>query len=171
MTVFGDVSRANWQDSLSPFLAVLKEDCVLNEHMSQCNLTDAKSLFDSILRNNPTSRQDRRTSVEIAIIIEAMKKAKSALRWLPHPKMIADALTKDDIAKTNGALESLLRTSRLYLWEEESELERRKKDPKAKYRSRAAAAKLREESAVLLAEVMTNRNLVELSKCFHTFDF
>ena len=169
--VFGDVSRANWQDSLSPFLAVLKEDCVLNEHMSQCNLTDAKSLFDSILRNNPTSRQDRRTSVEIAIIIEAMKKAKSALRWLPHPKMIADALTKDDIAKTNGALESLLRTSRLYLWEEESELERRKKDPKAKYRSRAAAAKLREESAVLLAEVMTNRNLVELSKCFHTFDF
>ena len=84
--VFGDVSRANWQDSLSPFLAVLKEDCVLNEHMSQCNLTDAKSLFDSILRNNPTSRQDRRTSVEIAIIIEAMKESQVSTALASAPK-------------------------------------------------------------------------------------
>ena len=43
--------------------------------------------------------------------------------------MTADALTKDDISKANGALEEVLRTGRLCLWDEEAELLRRK-DPK-----------------------------------------
>ena len=39
--------------------------------------------------------------------------------------MIADALTKDDIRRSNGALEELLRSGCLTLWEEDKELRRR----------------------------------------------
>lgn len=55
--VHGDVNRTNWQSSLSPFVAVLKEDCELKERLDQCAITDAKSLYDSVSKNNPTSRQ------------------------------------------------------------------------------------------------------------------
>jgi hypothetical protein len=98
-----------------PFIGVLKDSSQLRTHIhgdmqEQCTITDAKSLFDSLKKENPTSRQDRRTSIEIAIIIESMQRSKSVLRWSPHPRMIADVLTKDDIGKSNGALEELLRT-------------------------------------------------------------
>ena len=43
--------------------------------------------------------------------------------------MVADSLTKDDISKSNGALEDLFKTSTLALWDEEDELARRKNDP------------------------------------------
>ena len=163
--VFGDVSRTNWQSSLHPFVAVMKEDCQLHQRLSQCGVTDAKSLFDSIKKESPTSRQDRRTSIEVAIIIEAMRKSNSCLRWSPHPRMIADTLTKDDISKSNGALEELLRTSRFALWDEEDELARRKADPSTKGRSKRASAKMREEGVNLLLEVHNNKNLGVLLTC------
>eukprot|EP00435_Cladocopium_sp_Y103_P028304 s1227_g7.t1 len=132
--VFGDVSRHNWQESILPFVAVLRKDCELHDRLEQCTVTDAKSLYDSLKKNAPTSRQDRRTSVEVAIIIEEMQRSKSCLRWSPHPRMVADTLTKDDISKGNGALEELLRSSRFALWDEDDELARRKTDPAAKGR-------------------------------------
>ena len=61
----------------------MKDDGELHERLgdddarlSQCGITDAKSLFDSLKKENPTSHQDRRTSIEIAIIIESMRKSK-----------------------------------------------------------------------------------------------
>ena len=59
--VFGDVSRRNWQESILPFVAVLREDCQLHHRLEQCTVTDAKSLYDSLKQNTPTSRRDRRT--------------------------------------------------------------------------------------------------------------
>ena len=141
--VFGDVSRTNWKDSILPFVAVLRDDCQLRDRLSQCSVTDAKSLYDSLKKHAPTSRQDRRTSIEVAIVIEAMKKSQSCLRWSPHPRMVADSLTKDDLSKGNGALEEFLRTARLALWDEEDELARRKSDPSARLRSKKASEKIR----------------------------
>lgn len=46
------------------------------------------------------------------MIFEALSKAQSTVRWTPHPRMIADVFTKDDITKSNGALEELLRTGK-----------------------------------------------------------
>lgn len=80
---------------------------MLQERLQQCSVTDAKSLFDTIKKGNPTSRQDRRTSVELAIKTEVMNHTKGLIRWSPHPRMVADALAKEDIAKTNGALEAV----------------------------------------------------------------
>lgn len=165
--IFGDVNRSDWRSSISPFVAVLKEDCELKKRLAQCSVTDAKSLYDSLRKQNPSSRQDRRTAVEIAIILEAMQKASSALRWTPHPKMVADGLTKDDITKTNGALEELLRTSKFRLWEESSELACRKSNPANKSRSKRASSRIRNES-LPLTEIQINNNLGELIQ-FYSF--
>lgn len=62
--------RPDWQKSLLPFVAVLCQDCELQGRLNQCSVTDAKSLYDTAKKNNPTSRQDRGTSVELAIIID-----------------------------------------------------------------------------------------------------
>ena len=165
--VNGDVKRTDWTESLTPYAPVLKEHCKLAEKLEQCHVTDAKSLFDALQKESPMSRQDRRTSVELSIILEALLKAKSVIRWAPHPRMVADGLTKADITRTNGALEELLRTSRLTLWDEKQELDLRKDDPAAKGRSRRASTKHRslgatEESFVLLSRI--NKNLGVLSQ-------
>ena len=162
--VFGDVSRTDWQVSISPFLAVLKKDCKLHERLEQCGVTDAKGLFDSLKKQSPTSRQDRRTSIEVAIIIEGMSRSSSALRWCPHPRMVADGLTKDDLGRSNGALEELLRTSKFALWDEEDELARRKENPSAKGRSRKASEAVRSQGYQLFVEVHDNRKWGELLK-------
>ncbi|CAK8995053.1 Retrovirus-related Pol polyprotein from transposon TNT 1-94 [Includes: Protease, partial [Durusdinium trenchii] len=158
----GDVKRTDWTESLTPYVPVLKENCELAEKLEQCHVTDAKSLFDALKKESPMSRQDRRTSVELSIILEALQKARSVIRWAPHPRMVADGLTKADITRTNGALEELLRTSRLTLWDEKQELNLRKDDPAAKGRSRRASTRHRsleasEESFALLSRI--NKNL------------
>lgn len=84
----------------------------MKKGLEQCSITDAKGLYDALLKKCPSSRQDRRTSVELAMIFEALSKAQSTVRWTPHPRMIADVFTKDDITKSNGALEELLRTGK-----------------------------------------------------------
>jgi len=158
-----------------PFIGVLKDSSQLRTHIhgdmqEQCTITDAKSLFDSLKKENPTSRQDRRTSIEIAIIIESMQRSKSVLRWSPHPRMIADVLTKDDIGKSNGALEELLRTGTLALWDEEDELARRRKNPRSKGRSKRAARQFRADSSGLLGGGQLNNFLGVLSSYFTRSD-
>ena len=56
----GDVSTSDWTQSLCPYVAVLRENCNLRERVSQCCITDAKSLFDSLSKQHPNS-------VELAI--------------------------------------------------------------------------------------------------------
>ena len=53
--------------------------------------------------------------------------------------MIADALTKDDLAKTNGAFQELLKSSTLRIADEKEELKERKLHPDRRRRSQAAS--------------------------------
>ena len=164
----GDVHREDWRKSIVPFVAVLREECEPKCRLQQCHVTDAKSLFDAISKDSVGSRQDRRTAVEIAIILDALRKSRSTVRWAPHPKMIADVLTKDNIAKSNGALEEVLRTSKFSLWEEEDELLKRKENPSFKLRSKKASERTRQEGNYLLSvSSLANKNLGELISLFH----
>ena len=164
----GDVCKEDWRKSIVPFVAVLKEECELKERLRQCHVTDAKSLYDAITKESIGSRQDRRTAVEIAIILDALRRSGSTVRWTPHPRMIADVLTKDNIGKSNGAFEELLRTSKMSLWEETEELLRRKEDPKCKQRSKKASERLRQEASyLLLAGSLGNKNFGELIQLYH----
>ena len=163
----GDVHKDDWRKSIVPFVAILREECQLRSRLKQCHITDAKSLFDAITKESVTSRQDRRTAIEIAIILDALKKSGSTVRWTPHPRMIADVLTKDNIAKSNGALEEVLRTSRLSLWEEKEELLKRKENPNFKLRSKRASERMRQNTSLLEVGRLGNKKFGELIDIFH----
>ena len=144
----GDVTTEDWTRFTSPFLGVLRQGCSLEARQPQCQGTDAKSLYDALYKQCPTSRQDRRTAIDVAIIVGAIKKANATLRWMPHQRMIADALTKDDLAKTNGAFQELLKSSTLRIADEKEELKKRKLHPDRRRRSQAASLRtIRKSSA------------------------
>ena len=57
---------------------------------------DCKSLFDHLMSPSaPTAIEDRRTSIDVAIIRESLRSMMAHLRWVPTDRMLADALTKD----------------------------------------------------------------------------
>lgn len=59
-------------------------------------VTDCKSLYDRMSSpSSPTAVEDRRTSIDIAIIRESCANCGSIIRWVPTAHMIADSLTKD----------------------------------------------------------------------------
>ena len=59
------------------------------------------------------SKQDRRTSLELAIVVRSMRKARAGIRWVPHAKKIVDCMTKADVDKGNDALLQMLRSGTL----------------------------------------------------------
>ena len=162
-----------------PFQCLLKGDGHLAGRQGQCGVTDAKSLYDSLVKKHPASRQDRRTALELAVIIDAMMKSGSSIRWTPHQRMVADMLTKSDITKSNGALLHLLKHGTLKIDEVDHELARRQL-PEGRRRGRAATAKLlREEEddeqksflALLFYHASAvNKNFGELSEVVPTFE-
>ena len=139
---FGDVKTNNWRAAVSPFMLVLPEECELIARQEQCSITDAKSLYDAIYKQCPASRQDRRTALELAVIVDAMQKTGSHIRWTPHPRMPVDVMTKSDITKGNGALLHLLKHACLRIDKEENELLRRQRDANARSRTRSSSTKL-----------------------------
>ncbi|CAE7563252.1 GIP, partial [Symbiodinium sp. CCMP2456] len=117
-----DVQLKDWRYSLSPHMVVMRSLCELNERQRQCSVTDAKSLFDCILKEHPQGRQDRKASLELAIIVRDLEQTRSMVRWVPHQKMVVDALTKMDPSKANGAMEAFLKAGFLSLVDEKEEL-------------------------------------------------
>eukprot|EP00435_Cladocopium_sp_Y103_P038269 s1348_g10.t1 len=68
------------------------------------SVTDAKSLYDCLLKEHPSGKQDRKSAVEWAIIPRDLQETKSMILWVPHQKLPIDALTKEDPAKANDVL-------------------------------------------------------------------
>ena len=59
-------------------------------------ITDCKSLYDHVTSMSSVSGvQDKRVSVDIAIIKQSMERAGLQVRWCPTELMVCDALTKD----------------------------------------------------------------------------
>ena len=57
--------------------------------------------------------------MDFAIVRETLKAQGSRIRWIPHPLMPADLMTKADPSTGNDALRHLLRTGKL-VWDEET---------------------------------------------------
>ena len=57
--------------------------------------------------------------MDLAIIRETLKAQGSHIRWIPHPLIPADSMTKADPSAGNDALRHLLRTGKL-VWDEET---------------------------------------------------
>ena len=162
-----DVALKDWRASLCPHLVVARESITAPNKAAQCLVTDAKSLFDCILKENPSGRQDRKSALELAIILRDLQDTRSQIKWVPHQLMLVDVLTKDDPSRGNGALEHFLKTGLLSFVNPQQELERRRVDPMYKQRShKASASRLRREDQVCSGSYATssNINLGELLK-------
>ena len=102
-----------------PFQVVLRSNCTLSKRLPHDHSIDAKSVFDALIKECAGNRQDRRTAVDLAIVRETLKAQGSHIRWIPHPLMPADSMTKADPSAGNDALRHLLRTGKL-VWDEET---------------------------------------------------
>ena len=56
-------------------------------------VVDAKSLYDQLCKET-IGGQDKRTAIEIQIIREDLNSLSGKIRWIDHPAMLADPLTK-----------------------------------------------------------------------------
>ena len=137
--VFNDVSLSSWRNSLSPHMLVLRGECELADRQGQCSVVDAKSLYDCLLRENPSGKQDRKSSLELAIVLRDLQSTKSMVRWVPHQKMVVDPLTKMDPVKANDAMNQLIKSGWLSLVDVSEELANRKSDVAYRRRSHAAS--------------------------------
>ena len=136
---YHDVELREWRNCLSPHMLIMKGDARLPNRQDQCSVTDAKSLYDCLLKEHPQGKQDRRSSLELAIIVRDLQETRSMVRWVPHQKMVVDPLTKSDPMRSNGALDQFLRSGMLSLVDVQDELRYRASDPRHKSRSHAAS--------------------------------
>eukprot|EP00959_Pyramimonas_sp_CCMP1952_P454309 9469693-Pyramimonas_sp.AAC.1 len=153
--MFHDVDVPECRRAAGPFTTVLRRDCSLSSREQQVHVVDAKSIYDTMQKEGNASAKDRRTALDLAIICEALERARGSVRWVPHERMPVDPLTKDDITKCNAALFDLMSHGRLILVDEGAELERRKAAPELKGRSQQASRREFESVQMSWVEFMS----------------
>jgi hypothetical protein len=85
-------------------------------------LVDAKSLYD-LLINETTGGSDRRNALDVQALREELKELSGKIRWVDHPHMPADCLTKQ-LGKSE-ALRGILETGMFGITEEATTLAER----------------------------------------------
>ena len=88
----GDVS-GDWAKNLSPFVITLGQHSEMC-HAPHAHVVDAKSVYDMVKKELLSSKQDKRIAIELAIVIEALRRVDARIRWVPHFKMFCDSLTQ-----------------------------------------------------------------------------
>ena len=134
--VFHDVQLRSWKESLRPHMLVMKGKYPGGGRNPQCVVTVAKSLFDCILKEHPVGRQDRKSALELAIILRDLQRSKSMVRWIPHPKndLQMASLNRTPFAEM-GPWNTSCARGVLSFVDMEAELERRPASPEARSRS------------------------------------
>ena len=138
----GGLLTEHWRDSVGPFTAVLRQDCKLNaDPLENINIVDAKGIFDTLDKETSGSKADRRIAIDLAVIRTVMTRVGSHIRWVPHPAMPVDPLTKSDIQKGNMAQFKMLSSGMLRLAAEADSLRDREDRAAGRDRSRAFSGK------------------------------
>ena len=50
--------------------------------------------FDHLVKETTGCTEDKRTAIEMQVIRQKMLETGSSIRWVPHPRMFMDCLTK-----------------------------------------------------------------------------
>ena len=87
-------------------------------------IVDAKALYDHLSKETAGPSADKRTGLEIQVIRQNMSAINSEVRWVPHPRMVVDGLTKKGANMT--ALYDLLDTGEYQIVDEATSLEQKK---------------------------------------------
>ena len=117
----------------------------MKNYSEALSVIDAKSVYDSVIRNGSSLKQDRRTAIDLAMARETLQHVQATIRWCPHTKMLADSLTKAEVNKGNDAMTSVLRHGTYRLAPETQEMQLRNNDPHRKQRDRRTSAALMRE--------------------------
>ena len=72
---------------------VMKADSHLQTDPSTVCVINAKSAFDHLVRES-TGGHCRRTAQKMCVIRRSMQTLRARCRWVPHERMVVDALTK-----------------------------------------------------------------------------
>ena len=118
----------------------------MKNYSEALSVIDAKSVYDSVIRNGSSLKQDRRTAIDLAMARETLQHVQATIRWCPHTKMLADCLTKADVNKGNDAMTSVFRNGAYRLAPETKEMLSRKDNPFRKQRDRRTSAALMREA-------------------------
>ena len=76
---------------VEPTVTVMKADSHLQVDPSTVCVIDAKSAFDHLVRES-TGGHGRRTPQQLCVIRRSMQTLRARCRWVPHERMVADAL-------------------------------------------------------------------------------
>ena len=90
-------------------------------------VTDCKSLYDHLQSPSTPALDDRRTSIDIIIIKDSIRRLGAQLRWIPTNRMLADAMTKES-PEAFDLLRACIRVMRYQISPEESVLKWRAKE-------------------------------------------
>ena len=135
VSIFNELTKpefdlAKWEEELqqNKMIAITKDESS-SELKERLAIVDAKALYDHLSRESVGPSQDKRTSLEIQVVRQLMNSIKGKVRWVPHPQMIVDGLTKK-----NGNLEALyqlLTTGEYQIVAEAENLENQREERKA----------------------------------------
>ena len=78
---------------VEPTVTVMKADSHLQVDPSTVCVVDARSAFDHLVRAS-TGGHCRRTAQELCVIKRNMQTLRARCRWVPHERMVVDAMTK-----------------------------------------------------------------------------
>ena len=92
-------------------------------------ITDCKSLFDHLKSPSAPSLDDRRTSIDIVIIRESVRRMSASVRWIPTDRMLADGMTKE-AADALDLLRACMRSGKYQVSPEEDVLKWRASERK-----------------------------------------
>ena len=100
ITVFNELTTENfdlrdWEKAVKKqrTIALAKTECDSTLKKSLC-IVDAKSLYDHLVKETVGTTDDRRTAIEMQVIRQAMLETGAVVKWVPHPRMFMDCLTK-----------------------------------------------------------------------------
>jgi hypothetical protein len=100
VTVYKDLITENfdlkeWQQALKDqrVMALAKTNAEETLKKSLC-VVDAKSLFDHLVKETVGCTDDKRTAIEMQVIRQSMQETGAVIKWIPHPRMFMDCLTK-----------------------------------------------------------------------------
>ena len=123
VTVYQEMIKENfnlreWQEEVRTQRMIAATKVNSDERLKRCLcVVDAKSLYDHLVKETVGSAEDRRTAIEMQVIRQSMNETRASIRWVPHPRMFMDCLTKR--AGNRSSLEELLYSGRFCLRDNE----------------------------------------------------
>ena len=123
VTVYNEFSRPDfnmkeWEKHLKDrsLQALVSQESTeeLKRGIKNVGIVDAKSLYDHLSKEGIGATSDKRTALEMQVIRQTLAETGSEVRWIPHPKMVVDCLTKRE--GNSSPLYELLQSGQLNLF-------------------------------------------------------